>query len=83
MVGGTNNIADTASLTLFKTYIVVFLVGLYASTDLFRNVLIRSKKRIIKAAADILTPFLMLALLILCTALISGSGESAMMLNIL
>ncbi|MDD6279635.1 MAG: hypothetical protein PUA81_07630 [Oscillospiraceae bacterium] len=83
MVGGTNNIADTASLTLFKTYIVVFLVGLYASTDLFRNVLIRSKKRIIKAAADILTPFFMLALLILCTALISGSGESAMMLNIL
>lgn len=76
MVGGNNNIADSVSLYLLKYYAVLLLAGAYGATDLFRNLIIKSKKIKLRRAMEIISPVCWLALLIICTALISYSGIS-------
>ena len=80
MIGGGSGFADTFSLYLLKSYIVVLLITMYASTDLFRNMLMRSGKNRIRTAATIVSPFVVVGLLIVCTALISYGGSSEMLL---
>lgn len=80
MIGGNNNIADNVSFYLLKSYIVVLLVSTYAATDLFRNLIERSKKRVINITVGILSPVCMVLLLAVCTAVISYSGSSEMLL---
>lgn len=80
MIGGNNNIADSVSLYLLKYYAVLLLAGAYGATDLFRNLIIKSKKIKLRKAMEIISPVCWLALLIICTALISYSGTSEMLL---
>jgi alginate O-acetyltransferase complex protein AlgI len=80
MLGRSGVPADSLSLYLLKSYVVVMLVCMYASTDLFRNMLLRSGKERVRRAVTIASPVIVLALLIVCTALISYSGTSGMIL---
>lgn len=83
MIGGNNNFADALSLYLLKSYIVILLICMYASTDLFKNVRIRLEKTKIRLVFEILSPFIVLFLLMACTALMSFAGSSATMLVML
>ena len=80
MIGGGRNFADAFSLYLLKSYIVVLLITMYASTDLFRNMIMRSGRSALKTAVTVITPVTVLGLLIVCTALISYGGTSEMLL---
>ena len=80
MVGGNGILADADGFYLVKTYIVLLLVTMYASTDLFRNLMTRTGRNKVKAAVMAVSPVLVLAVLILCTAVISYSGSSDMLL---
>lgn len=80
MAGGNGVLADSDSFYLIKSYIVLLLVTMYASTDLFRNLMTRSGKNRIKAAIMAVSPVLVLAVLVLCTAFISYGGSSHMIL---
>ena len=80
MIGGNGVIADAQAFYLFKSYIVLLLVTMYASTDLFRNLMTRSGRNRFKTAVMVVSPVLVLAVLIICTALISYSGSSEMLL---
>ncbi|MCD8187578.1 MAG: hypothetical protein LUD57_02965 [Ruminococcus sp.] len=68
---------------MLKSYIVLLLVCAYASTDMFRNLIERSKKKWLKKTVEILTPPVIVGLLIICTIELSYTGESEMMLSIL
>ena len=80
MIGGNGNIADTQAFYLIKSYIVLLLLAMYASTDLFRNMMVRSGKKNIRIAVNIASPVIVVILLVVCTALISYSGSSGMLL---
>ena len=67
---------DSVSVYLLRCYILVILFGIYASTDLFRNLIMRSGSKKIRNAFIALSPLTTLVLLIVCTALISYSGIS-------
>lgn len=83
MIGGNNKLADVLSLYLLKSYIVVLLICMYASTDLFRNVKIRLEKTRIRVVFEALSPIAALFLLMACTALMSFGGSSGTMLIML
>ena len=53
---------------------------MYASTDLFRNMILRSGKSKLKTAFSAISPVIAVLLLIVCTALISYRGVSDMIL---
>jgi len=80
MIGGNGKIADTQAFYLIKAYIVLLLLAMYASTDLFRNMMARSEKRNIRVAVTVASPVIVVILLVVCTALISYSGSSGMLL---
>jgi alginate O-acetyltransferase complex protein AlgI len=80
MIGGNGVLADTQFFYLVKSYIVLLLITMYASTNLFRNMMLRSGKGKIRTAIAIASPFIAAAVLIICTALISYSGSSDMLL---
>ncbi len=80
MFGGNRLFADSISVYFFKSYIVVLLISMYASTDLFRNMILRSGKSKLKTAFSAISPVIAAFLLIVCTALISYSGFSDMIL---
>lgn len=80
MIGGSGVIADTLTLYLLKSYAVVLLVSMYASTDLFRNMIVRSRRGKMYTAVSVLSPVVVLVLLAVSTALIAYSGASAQML---
>lgn len=80
MFGGNGNLADSLSVYLLKYYIVILLVAVYCSTDLFKNTLVRirdTKFGIIISAAAPLTVILLLAA---STALMAYSGQSGTMI---
>ena len=76
MIGGSNVLADSMTLYLIKSYIVLLLICMYASTDLFKNMMMRSGRTRLKAALGAAEPAVVLILLILCTALMSYYGSS-------
>ncbi|SHM32286.1 MBOAT family O-acyltransferase [Ruminococcus flavefaciens] len=80
MIGGNGVIADEQFFYLVKSYIVLILITLYASTSLFRNMIVRSGKGNIRNTVAVVSTFAALAALIICTALISYSGSSEMLL---
>ena len=80
MIGGNRLLTNSMTLYLLRSYLVVLLISMYASTDLFRNMLVRSKRRVLRRIFSAATPAVMLVLLALCTALISADGSSAMQL---
>lgn len=83
LIGGNNGIADSASLYLLKMYIVLLLIAAYLSTDLFRNLIERSKKKWLNYLINAASPIVIMCLLIICTAKMSYTGVSDMMLPIL
>lgn len=80
MIGGSGSIADGQSFYLLKSYIALLLITMYASTDLFRNMMIRSGKGRLKNVLAVASPVIVTVVLIICTALISYSGSSEMFL---
>ena len=60
--------------------IVLILLAMYASTDLFRNLMVRTGKSKIKVCLTLVSPLMVIILLIICTALISYSGSSETLL---
>lgn len=80
MFGRSGEFADQLSVYLLKSYIVLILAGIYASTNLFRNTISRAEKSKFSDVIDIVTPITMLLLLMICTAFISYSGSSDMIL---
>jgi alginate O-acetyltransferase complex protein AlgI len=79
-MAGSGSIADKFSFYLVKSYIVILLICMYASTNLFRNMMVRSGKNRIRIAFAAISPLVVLAALILCTALMMYSGDSGMIL---
>ncbi|MDE6091523.1 MAG: hypothetical protein K2G14_00320 [Ruminococcus sp.] len=80
MLGGNRMFADSQTLYLLKYYIVLLLICMYFSTSLFRNMLMRSGRTKLKVPMEIASPIITVVLLAVCTALISYSGSSGMIL---
>lgn len=80
MLGGNRAFADSLSFYFIKSYIVILLVSVYASTSLFRNLMMRSGKTWIRNSIVLISPVIVLAVMIICTVMISYSGSSDMVL---
>lgn len=80
MIGGNGMIFDSQGFYLFKSYIALLLITVYASTNLFRNMLNRSRKSRLNSFVMTVSPFIVVFTLLVCTALISYSGSSEMLL---
>ena len=80
MLGGGGVFADQLSFYLLKSYIVLILISIYASTNLFRNMLARAERTKARIAIELISPMISLLLLMLCTAFISYEGSSQMIL---
>ncbi|MBR3970317.1 MAG: hypothetical protein IKJ87_04490 [Ruminococcus sp.] len=80
MFGGNGNLADSFAVYLLKYYIVILLVAVYASTDLFRNTIARVKDMRFGRAVSSLAPAVLLVLLFICTAFMAYSGQSDSMI---
>ena len=80
MIGVNRSLTDGLTLYLLRSYLVVLLVTMYASTDLFRNMLVRSRRVFLRKVFSTATPVVMIILLAICTALLSASGSSEMLL---
>ncbi|MDE6784832.1 MAG: hypothetical protein K2J26_05615 [Ruminococcus sp.] len=80
MAGGNGIIADSLAAYFARYYIVVLLASVYASTDLFKNMVVRAEKSRFRWAVYIFSPAVSLLLLMVCTALMSYSGSSGLLL---
>lgn len=76
MLGGNNILADSVSLYLLRSYAVLIIAGIICSVNLFGRLIRRSRKKLLKTVSDILSPVFIMALLVICTALISYTGIS-------
>lgn len=80
MVGGNRLFADSLTMYLLRYYLVIVLVSVYASTDLFRNMMVRSVRGKVRDAFYAAVPAVTVALLVICTALMVYNGRSDMLL---
>ncbi len=80
MIGGNRIMADSLSLYLIKSYILILLISMYSATNLFRNLMMRSGRRRVQSIVTALSPAIVLSVFILCTVLISYRGSSDMIL---
>lgn len=80
MLGGNRIFADSLSFYLLRSYSVILLIGMYASTDLFRNMLMRSGRTRLRRVFSLVSPAIVLTFTVLCTILLSYSGSSGMIL---
>lgn len=80
LFGRSGEFADQLSLYLLKSYIVLILAAVYASTNLFRNMLAKAESTKVSVFIEAVSPVTVLLILMLCTAFISYSGVSAMIL---
>ena len=80
MIGANGDLVDSQSFYLLKSYIVLILLAMYASTDLFRNLITRTGNSRLKVALTLVSPLMVIVLLIICTALISYSGSSEILI---
>ncbi|MDE5583761.1 MAG: hypothetical protein K2J08_08650 [Ruminococcus sp.] len=76
MLGGNGVFADSMTLYLLRCYGVILMAGVFFSSMIFRNIAVRCGKTV----ADIISPVLTVVFLAVCTALISGSGHSAVLI---
>lgn len=76
MIGGNRMIADSLTAYLCKSYIIVLLVAVYSSTDLFRNTINRINGTRFRFITLIISPVLTVILFAVCTAMISYTGSS-------
>lgn len=80
MAGGNGIIADSLAAYFARYYIVVLLAAVYASTDLFKNMVVRTENSRFRWAVYVFSPAVSLLILMICTALISYSGSSKLLL---
>ncbi len=80
MLGGTGMIVDRLTMYFLRSYVIVLIIAIYASTDLFGNMIARITRTRFRLAVSICAPVVMMALFMICTALISYSGRSEMIL---
>ncbi|WP_296728519.1 hypothetical protein [Ruminococcus sp.] len=80
MICGNGVIADSQAFYLLKSYIVLILAAIYAASDLFRNLMIRTGKKKVKNVITAASTLVVLAALIFCTALMSYNGSSEMLI---
>lgn len=80
IIGGNRIFADTLTAYFVKSYIIIFLAAMYASTDLFRNTVRRISKTRFRFAAAVLSPVVTVLAFAVCTALIAYTGSSENML---
>jgi len=78
MVGGNRMLADSLTVYLLRSYVIILLVSVYASTDLFRNMLLRSRKHKVNSVLSAATPAIVIVLLLVCTAFIAYGGASSL-----
>ncbi len=72
VTGGTGNIADITGVYFLRSYALILLIGIYFSTDLFKNLIERSRgRKHIETAVSIMSPFVLTALLAVSTVLIT------------
>lgn len=76
MLGGSKMLADSLSGYLLKSYIIILIVSIYASTSMFRGLMLRSGKTKIHSALNIISPIILMALMVICSIMISYSGSS-------
>ena len=80
MIGGNGSVADSQSFYLMKSYIVLLLITMYAATDLFRNMMMRTRRKKVRLLVNFVSPMIVIAVLAACTALMSYNGVSEMLL---
>lgn len=80
MTGGSGIPADALAAYLFRAYIVVILAAVYASTDLFANTIQRIRCSKCGAVVNVIMPFVMPVLLMICTSVIACTGSSDAMI---
>ena len=80
MTGSSRELADSLSVYLLRSYSVLLLVAMYASSDLFRTMLLRAGSVRLRSVLTGARPVTVLLMLIACTALMSYSGTSEMIL---
>lgn len=80
MIGGSGIPADAVAGYLFRSYVVVILAAMYASTDLFSNTVQRIRSSKFGAAVNVITPVVMPVLLAVCTSVIAYTGSSDAMI---
>lgn len=76
MLGGSKMLADSLSGYLLKSYIIILIVSIYASTSMFMGLMLRSGKTRIHSALNIISPIILMALMAICSIMISYSGSS-------
>lgn len=76
MIGGNRMIVDSLTAYFFKSYIIVLLVAVYVSTDLFKNTINRINGTRFRFLTLIIFPVLTVILFAVCTAMISYTGSS-------
>lgn len=74
LIGGNNNIADSVSLYLLKSYGLLIAVGALAASGIFRKYLYGSKLKPVRKIVRFMQPVFTMLILAVCTALISYSG---------
>ena len=80
MIGVNGKFADSQSFYLMKSYIVLLLISMYAATDIFRNMMMRTKRKKVKNFVTMVSPLCVIIALAVCTALMSYNGSSEMLL---
>lgn len=80
MIGGNGIFADSLTAYMLKSYIIVLLIAMYSATDLFRNTINRIMRTRFRIIISIFSPVVMIIMLAVCTALISYTGSSEMIL---
>lgn len=80
MIGGNRLLFDDLAIYLLRSYLVVLLITMYASADLFRNMLLRTGKTRIKSIIYAAAPIVLTLLLAVCTALLTYTGSTGNML---
>lgn len=80
MIGGNRILADSLTAYLLKSYIIILLTAMYASTDLFKSTIERLYRTRFRWVVFIISPLVMMMVLAICTALISYTGSSEMIL---
>lgn len=76
MIGGNRIFADSHTIYLLREYAVMLIAAAYASTDLFRKMVLRPSEGIPGKLFKAATPAIVVALLVVCTAMIAYTGIS-------
>ncbi|MBR3760936.1 MAG: hypothetical protein IKK47_08135 [Ruminococcus sp.] len=80
MIGGNRVLADSQSLYLLKSYVLILIVSIYTAASFFRNIIVRSRMKKVQNIITALSPVIVISMMILCTVLISYRGSSEILL---